>query len=153
MLTMTSGIADWFDESGDWEADWAALCRRHPVYLFRRNEDYLPLFIHEAPLFAVGQKYSYDGAGYILLGLVIEKVSGSPYFATIRQNVLAPASMGDTDFVSLDDVHERVAEGYIATVDEEDRITAWRRNIYSTTPEAAADGLRRTAERPPRSTI
>ncbi len=29
LLTMTSGIADWFDESGDWEANWAALRREH----------------------------------------------------------------------------------------------------------------------------
>ena len=26
MLTMTSGIADWFDESGNWEEDWT-ICR------------------------------------------------------------------------------------------------------------------------------
>lgn len=42
MLTMTSGIADWLDESGNWEEDWATLYCEHPVYLFRYNEDYLP---------------------------------------------------------------------------------------------------------------
>ena len=140
MLTMTSGIADWFDESGDWEKDWADLCRRYPIYLFRRNEDYLPLFVNEPPLFAVGEKYSYNGAGYILLGLVIEKVSGVPYFDYVRQHVLGPAGMGDSDFVSLDGVHDRVAEGYIRITDEENRTSGWVRNIYSTTPEAAADG-------------
>ena len=45
LLTMTSGIADWFDESGDWEANWAALRLEHPLYAFRRHEDYLPLFM------------------------------------------------------------------------------------------------------------
>jgi hypothetical protein len=39
---MTSGIADWLDESGNWEEDWATLYCEHPVYLFRYNEDYLP---------------------------------------------------------------------------------------------------------------
>lgn len=76
MLTMTSGIADWFEESGDWEATWAALCREHPIYLFRRNEDYLPLFVNTSPLFPVGEKHQYNGAGYILLGLIVEKLSG-----------------------------------------------------------------------------
>ena len=59
MLTMTSGIADWFDESGNWEEDWAELCRNHPIYLFRRNEDYLPLFVGEAPVAPLGQKHQY----------------------------------------------------------------------------------------------
>ena len=140
LLTMTSGIADWFDESGDWEANWADLCRRYPIYLFRRNEDYLPLFVNEPPQFAVGEKYGYNGAGYILLGLVIEKVSGVPYFDAIRQRVLALAGMGDSDFVSLDGVHERVAEGYMRIADEKKGTSGWLRNIYSTTPEAAADG-------------
>ena len=140
LLTMTSGIADWFEESGDWEENWAALCREHPIYLFRRNEDYLPLFVNKPPLFPVGEKHQYNGAGYILLGLVIEKLSGLSYFDYVRQNVFARSWMTRSDFLPLDGVHEQVAEGYIPVLDQEDRVTGWKRNIYSTTPEAAADG-------------
>lgn len=139
MLTMTSGIADWFEESGDWEATWSMLCRDHPIYLFRRNEDYLPLFVNKAPLFPVGEKHQYNGAGYILLGLIIEKLSGLSYFDYIRQHIFAKAQMTRSDFVSLDVVSEEVAEGYIP-VEEDDKVIGWKRNIYSTTPEAAADG-------------
>ncbi|MEZ4658114.1 MAG: site-2 protease family protein [Caldilineaceae bacterium] len=72
LLTMTSGMADWFDEStDDWEAAWAALCREHPIYLLRDNADYLPLFAHKPPTAAVGAKHQYNGAGYMLLGLLI----------------------------------------------------------------------------------
>jgi CubicO group peptidase (beta-lactamase class C family) len=140
MLTMTSGIADWFDESGDWEETWAALCRRHPIYLFRRNEDYLPLFANETPVSHVGARHQYNGAGYILLGLVIEKVSCVPYFDFIREHVFAPAQMRDSNFLALDEVHDQVAEGYMPVAGPDETVTAWRRNIYSTTPEAAADG-------------
>ena len=140
MLTMTSGIADWFEESGDWEETWATLCREHPIYLFRRNEDYLSLFINKPPLFPVGEKHQYNGAGYILLGLVIEKISGLSYFDYVRRHIFAKAEMRRSDFLSLDSVHEEVAEGYIPLTNQGDKVTGWKRNIYSTTPEAAADG-------------
>ncbi|HET9915023.1 MAG TPA: serine hydrolase domain-containing protein, partial [Anaerolineales bacterium] len=140
MLTMTSGIADWFEESGNWEEDWAALCREHPIYLFRRNEDYLPLFVDKPPLFPVGEKHQYNGAGYILLGLVIEKVSGLSYFDYVRQHIFEKAQMRRSDFPALDGVDEEVAEGYVPVTDEEEKIIGWKKNIYSTTVEAAADG-------------
>ena len=140
MLTMTSGIADWFEESGNWEENWAALCREHPIYLFRRNEDYLPLFVNKPPVFPVGERHQYNGAGYILLGLVIEKISGLPYFDYVRQQIFQQAQMRRSDFVALDGVHEGVAEGYVPTMNSDGKITGWKKNIYSITPEAAADG-------------
>jgi CubicO group peptidase (beta-lactamase class C family) len=140
MLTMTSGIADWFEESGDWEATWAALCREHPIYLFRRNADYLPLFANKDPLFPVGEKHQYNGAGYILLGLMIEKLSGLSYFDYVRRNIFERAQMTRSDFLALDGVDEQVAEGYIPVTDAQEKIIGWKKNIYSTTVEAAADG-------------
>lgn len=141
MLTMTSGIADWFDEAADdWEAQWAALCLDHPIYLIRRNEDYLPLFAHQPPLFPVGERHQYNGAGYILLGMVIEQLSGLSYYDYVRRNVFDVAGMRRSDFTALDGVDAEVAEGYVPLRDGDDRILGWKRNIYSTTPEAAADG-------------
>jgi CubicO group peptidase (beta-lactamase class C family) len=140
MLTMASGIADWFEESGNWEENWAALCHEYPIYLFRRNQDYVPLFINKPPLFPVGEKHQYNGAGYILVGLVIEKISGLSYFDYVRRNIFEKAQMTRSDFLSLDGVYEEVAEGYIPVTDKDDKVSGWKKNIYSTTPEAAADG-------------
>jgi len=140
MLTMTSGIADWFEESGNWEEDWAQLCREHPIYLFRENEDYLPLFVDEPPLHPVGERFHYNGAGYILLGLLIERLTHMQYTEYVQRNVFHRAGMTRSGFVALDDVDPEVAEGYIPITDVDDQIVDWRKNIYSTTPEAAADG-------------
>jgi CubicO group peptidase (beta-lactamase class C family) len=134
---MTSGIADWFDESGDWEAQWAELIRRHPIYLLRRDEDYLPLFAHKPPLSAPGERHRYNGAGYLLLGMLIERTSGLSYVDYVRQHVFEPAAMTGSGLVALDDVEPRVAEGYLPPAGSS---TGWRRNIYSTTPAGAADG-------------
>ncbi len=140
LLSMTSGIADWFDESGDWETEWAALCRAQPIYLLRSNQDYLPLFVHKTPLAAPGAQYHYNGAGYILLGLLIERVSGRPYFDYVCEHIFAAAHMDTAAFVALDEVSANVAEGYVPVENEAGEIVAWKRNIYSTTPQAAADG-------------
>ncbi len=139
LLTMTSGIADWFDESGDWEANWAALRLEHPLYAFRRHEDYLPLFVNEPPLAPVGEKHGYNNAGYILLGLMIEKVSGLPYFDYVRQHVFGRAQMTRSGFPALEGVDAKVAEGYVPITDD-DAVTGWKKNIYAATPVGAADG-------------
>jgi CubicO group peptidase (beta-lactamase class C family) len=135
MLTMTSGMADWFDESGDWAANWAALIHAHPIYLLRRNEDYLPLFAGAQPPAPAGAGYRYNGAGYILLGMAIERASGMPYFDYVRRHIFEPAGMARSDFVALDAAAPEVAEGYLPADGG-----GWLKNVYSTTPEAAADG-------------
>lgn len=140
LLTMTSGIADWFEESEDWEANWAALCREQPIYSLRRNTDYLPLFVNKPPVALAGKRYQYSNAGYILLGLLIERVSGLSYFDYVRRHIFEPARMTRTDFVALDGVYPEVAEGYVPVMDDQDGVIDWKRNIYSATPEAAADG-------------
>jgi CubicO group peptidase (beta-lactamase class C family) len=88
----------------------------------------------------VGDKHQYNGAGYILLGLMIERISGLSYFDYVRRHIFDRAEMTRSDFLSLDSVHKEVAEGYIPLTDKEDKVTGWKKNIYSTTPEAAADG-------------
>lgn len=145
LLTMTSGIADWFDETGDWQADWAAFLREHPIGHLRTNADYLPLFAGKPALFQSGERHLYNGAGYILLGLLIERLARASYFDHVRDRVLAPAGAARTGFVALDEVVPDVAEGYVHSGSGDDGSDhaggeGWRRNTYLTTPRGAADG-------------
>jgi CubicO group peptidase (beta-lactamase class C family) len=141
MLTMTSGIADWINENAeDYEAEWAKFCRQHPVYLFRRDADYLPVFAYLDPYGPLGEKHRYNGAGFMLLGLMIEKITGQTYFDYIRQHIFAPSGMTATDFLDLDDVVPNVAEGYIPVKDENEKVTGWKKNYYAATAGPAADG-------------
>jgi CubicO group peptidase (beta-lactamase class C family) len=141
MLTMTSGIADWInEESENFNAEWQKFCRENPLYLLRRDADYLPIFSQLEPYGAVGEKFRYNGAGFMLLGLMIEKATGLSYFDYIRKNIFKRAGMSQTDFIDLDDVHPNVAEGYVPIKDDNGAVINWRKNIYSTTAGGAADG-------------
>ncbi len=49
--------------------------------------------------FAPGDHSEYTNIGYMVLGAIIEKVTGQTYESYVRQNVLEPLGMGYTDFV------------------------------------------------------
>jgi CubicO group peptidase (beta-lactamase class C family) len=141
LLTMTSGIADWIDEeSPTFDADWEAFRMHTPLYTYHQNRDYLPLILHSAPLFTPGTQHRYNGAGFILLGLVIEAVTGLDYFSVVRQNVFAPAGMSHAGFDELDEIVPGTAEGYVPLEEDNGKIVSWRKNIYRATSGAAADG-------------
>jgi CubicO group peptidase (beta-lactamase class C family) len=140
LLTMTAGIADWFEESEDWEMAWEQLAQQHPIHRLRTNRDYLPLFAQKPPVAMLGARHQYSNASYILLGLAIEQIAGGSYFDYIRQHIFSPAAMSRSDFIALDEVAPDVAEGYIPVAGAGGAIIGWRRNLYATTPAAAADG-------------
>src|SRR6266850_1810005 len=69
LLTHTSGLGEVLKpEMREKKKKYAAL------------RDYLPLFVNDPLQFEPGSKWSYSNAGYIVLGLVIEKISGQSYF-------------------------------------------------------------------------
>ena len=140
LLTMTSGIADWFDESGDWEAAWNKILENHPIYFLRRNQDYLPLFLSLPPESPPGATHKYNGAGYLLLGLVIETLTGQDYEKYVSEQVFSRAGMTSSGFFALDGVDPEVAEGYIPITDSDGNFRSWKKNIYTTTPTGVADG-------------
>ena len=138
LLTHTSGIGDDADEEAgeSYEAVW----RDRPNYSVREAVDFLPGFVHRAPNFAPGQGCRYNNCGYVLLGLMIERATNRSYRDVVREDVFAQAGMADSDFLSMDRVHERMAEGADPIRDETDTITGWKRNIYSYPPIGSPDG-------------
>jgi CubicO group peptidase (beta-lactamase class C family) len=63
----------------------------------RELRDYVKLFGSRAPEFPPGSRHQYSNYGFILLGRVIEAVSGQSYDAYLRDHVFAPAGMRSTD--------------------------------------------------------
>lgn len=46
--------------------------------------------------FAPGEKFEYNNSGYVLLALVVEKVSGQSFSRFMRENIFKPLGMNDT---------------------------------------------------------
>jgi CubicO group peptidase (beta-lactamase class C family) len=64
----------------------------------RSKERILSFFIDKPLDFDPGTQYSYCNSGYILLGLIIEKVTGQSYQHVIRDFILKPLKMKHTGF-------------------------------------------------------
>jgi CubicO group peptidase (beta-lactamase class C family) len=53
----------------------------------------------DSPLdFPVGEKMAYSNSGYLVLGYVIEKVSGQSYASFLEENIFKPLSMNDSGY-------------------------------------------------------
>jgi len=74
-----------------------------PEYGARRRSlltpaDHLPLFANNAPSFAPGERFQYSNAGFMVLGLVIERVSGMSFYDFIQRNIFDRAGMRHTGY-------------------------------------------------------
>ncbi len=102
LLTHTGGLGNIFGEKYG----------KTPVNRFQEIEDYLPLFVDEPLRFDPGSKYEYSNAGYIVLGRLIEKITGQDYYSYVRENIFAPAGMRDTDCYDVQYPVPNLAVGY-----------------------------------------
>lgn len=62
--------------------------------------------------FEPGTKFAYDNTGYILLGVVIEKVSGQTYAAYVSQHIFQPLGMRNTGYDVSGEILAKRASGY-----------------------------------------
>jgi CubicO group peptidase (beta-lactamase class C family) len=74
--------------------------------LFKPGEELQPLD------FQPGENWAYSNVGYIVLGMVVEKVSGRPYRAFLRNELFGPLRMTDTDCEEPGMIMKRRASGY-----------------------------------------
>jgi len=102
LLTHTSGLGDFFTEE----------FFKTSKDRFRALQEYLPLFVDNPLRFEPGAQFSYSNAGYIVLGLIIEEITGQSYFDYVRENIYQPCGMTNTDSYELDQVVQNIAVGY-----------------------------------------
>jgi CubicO group peptidase (beta-lactamase class C family) len=102
LLDMTSGIGDFFGPRYD----------ATPKDKIRKLQDYLPLFADLPLEFEPGAKNHYSNGGYVVLGVIIEKASGTDYYTYVRENIFKPCGMLDTDSYAQDAAVPNLARGY-----------------------------------------
>ncbi len=62
--------------------------------------------------FQPGEKWNYSNSGYVLLGYLIEKISGQPYAKFVQENIFNPLGMKDSGYDSNSAIILRRASGY-----------------------------------------
>jgi len=85
LLTHTGATGDIFGDEFD----------KHRLEL-KSLADYVKLYGSRAPEFPPGSKSDYSNFGFILLGVIIQKVSGEDYYDYVRDHIFLPAGMTDT---------------------------------------------------------
>lgn len=104
LLTHSAGTGTFFQSPGF-----------KPGAKYRNSTEEIAVYKDEPLFFEPGTKWRYSNAGYSLLGAIIERVSGKSYLEYVRENVLKPLKMSDTDTNSGDDSVKRGAILYQPT--------------------------------------
>jgi len=129
LLDMSSGIGDFFGPA------YQAV----PKAQLRTLADYIPLFADKPLAFAPGTQQAYSNGGFIVLGLIIERVSGMSYYDFIQQHIFGPAGMTESGWFERDVPKAGVASGYTKVTEHGDA-TAWLNNIYTTPARGSSAG-------------
>ena len=137
LLTHTSGVGDYIDEEAENSMEQLqALYNKYPVYLWEQLEYYLPMTTTLPPKFEPGERFGYSNSGFVLLGLVIEAVSGLSYQQFVTDTIIKPCKLIHTGFYPMDSLPANTAHGYMR-IDETDK---WRTNIFSLPVLGGSDG-------------
>jgi CubicO group peptidase (beta-lactamase class C family) len=138
LLSHTSGLPNYHDdEARTWDS-FVSCWDRVPCQRARRPADLLPLFRDLPAVARPGERYSYADANYILAGLVIEAVTGTPYAESATREVLTPAGMTDSGFDQRDADPPHMATGYL--YEDDVPYASWRSNVFSVPAGGMPDG-------------
>ena len=101
LLTHTSGLGDFFK---------AEFFKNREKYVALKA--YLPIFASDPLQFEPGKSWAYSNAAFIVLGVIVEKVSGQDYFDYVREHIYKPAGMKDSDSFMRNEIVPNLSYGY-----------------------------------------
>lgn len=113
----------------------------HTGEIIIKNKE-LSFFKNEPLDFEPGTQFSYTNSGYILLGIIIEKVTGLSYEDAVRKIILDPLKMTHTGFnyLALKSPYKTVPYSYISKTKQE------KTEIWNSTLTGPAGQIYSTAE-------
>jgi D-alanyl-D-alanine carboxypeptidase len=101
LLTMRSGMGSYWNE--EWQERWATI----------KTIDDLMEIIKKIPLdFEPGTGKQYSNSGFVVLGAILEAVTGRGYYDYVRDSIFSPIGMNSTDSYELDQIVPNLAVGY-----------------------------------------
>jgi CubicO group peptidase (beta-lactamase class C family) len=112
LLAHRSGIGDYLDEEAGLAITDHVL--PVPVHELATTEGYLAVLDGHPAAYPAGERFTYCNSGYVLLALIAERASGTPFHDLVRERVCEPAGMDDTGYLRSDELPGRAALGYLA---------------------------------------
>ena len=109
LLTHCSGIEDYLDDDGE-ITDYVMTV---PVHTLTTAEAFMPMLKKLGQETAPGVAFDYSNAGFIILAIIIERITGETFHDVIDRLVLDPAGMTETSHLRLDDLPAGTATGYL----------------------------------------
>jgi CubicO group peptidase (beta-lactamase class C family) len=103
LLNHTSGIPSYTDLGESWAKRWGE----------HMSPDTLVALTAEKPMdFPPGTGWRYDNTGYVLLGMLLEKVSGKPYAEYLDSTMFQPLGLESTRYCDREPLIPHRARGY-----------------------------------------
>jgi CubicO group peptidase (beta-lactamase class C family) len=124
LLTHTSGIPDYATKEFDYRTDYTDEQRVQLMYRLR-------------PEFPPGTRWNYSNTGYLLLGLIIQKVSGKFYGDVLNERVFKPLGMTTARVINAADIVPHRAASYELVEGEIKNVTFWVAPDTNTTADGA----------------
>jgi CubicO group peptidase (beta-lactamase class C family) len=109
LLTHTSGIRSYTDIPG-----WMT----GRVKTDMKVGELVDAFKNEPMQFAPGTRYAYNNSAYVLLGAIVEKVSGKSYEAFVTDRIFRPLGMTSSFYGSNEPVIPKRVQGYTRDGDQ-----------------------------------
>jgi CubicO group peptidase (beta-lactamase class C family) len=119
LLSHTSGITEYLSDE-----EWLAT-----AHIRRTLEDHKALIRDKALIFEPGSRWSYCNAGFILLGAIIENVSGEKYEDYMKKHIYEPLGMYNTVLDDPDKTTTNMAMGY-AKIDKNGK-SEWQKTSFA----------------------
>ena len=102
-------IAQLLEHQGGWDADISAdplvaefaIQQSLGLAAPPQQDDIIRFVMRQQLDFAPGTRTAYSNFGYLLLGQIIEKASGSPYVQYVQENIMGPIGIPATDFEGM----------------------------------------------------
>ena len=95
------------------------------------------LYAEAAPTAEPGAEFHYSNAGFVLLGALVEEVTGQEFVPAVTQRVLRPAGMASSGYFRSDEPVPDVAVGYLRRTEQQ---APWRSNVFSVPVIGSGDG-------------
>lgn len=116
LLEHTSGIGDHYDEE-DIGDDVDSFTLSIPVQNLNSPLDYIPLIEEKAQKFTPGEQAVYSNGGYVVLSMIVEVVSKTPFHEFVEERIFKTAGMTRSGFFRSDSLPSNTALGYLSEKD------------------------------------